>query len=45
MVASEMIDRSTVVRPAHDEPADLTFADSANVAVISGCTVWQADVV
>jgi hypothetical protein len=45
MFASEMIDKSTVVGAGDDDPADLTFADGANVAVISGCTVWLADVV
>ena len=39
MFASEMIDKSTVVGAGDDDPADLTFADGANVAVISGCTV------
>ena len=43
MFASEMIDKSTVVGAGDDDPADLTFADGANVAVISGCTVccWR----
>ena len=45
MFASEMIDKSTVVGAGDDDPADLTFADGANVAVISGCAVWLADVV
>ena len=44
MFASEMIDKSTVVGAGDDDPADLTFADGANVAVISGCAVWLADV-
>jgi hypothetical protein len=35
MFASEMIDKSTVVGAGDDDPADLTFADGANVAVIS----------
>jgi hypothetical protein len=35
MFASEMIDKSTVVGAGDDDPADLTFADRANVAVIS----------
>ena len=39
MFASEMIDKSTVVGAGDDDPADLTFADGANVAVISGCAV------
>jgi hypothetical protein len=45
MFAFEMIDKSTVVGASDDDPADLTFADGANVAVISDCTVWLADVV
>src|SRR4051812_31881877 len=45
MFASEMIDKSTVVGAGDDEPADLGVADGANVAVISNCTVWLADVV
>ncbi len=44
MLASEMIDTSSVVGAGDDDPADLTLADGANVAVISGCAVWLADV-
>ena len=44
MFASEMIDKSTVVRAGDADPADLTFADGTNVAVISGCTVCLSDV-
>jgi hypothetical protein len=44
MLASEMIDKSTVVSAGDDDPADLTFTDRANVAVISGCAVWSANV-
>ncbi len=44
MFASEMIGKSTAVSAGDDDPADLTFADGANVAVISGRTVWLADV-
>jgi hypothetical protein len=43
MFASEMMDESTVVCAGDDDPADLTFADGANVAVISGCAVCLAD--
>ncbi len=39
MSASEMIDKSTVVRANDEDPADLCFADGVNVAVISGRTV------
>ena len=35
MFASEMIDKSSVVGAGDDDPADFTFADGANVAVIS----------
>ena len=45
MFASEMIGKSTVVGAGDDDPADLTLAGGANVAVISGCAVWLADVV
>ena len=44
MLASEMIDTSSVVGAGDDDPADFTFADGAKVAVISGCAVWLADV-
>ena len=44
MFASEMIDKSTVVRAGDADPADLTFADGTNVAVISRCTVCLSDV-
>ena len=44
MFASEMIDKSVVVGAGGDEPADLIFADGANVAVISDCAVCLADV-
>jgi hypothetical protein len=39
MFASEMIGKSTVVVAGDDDRADLTFADRANVAVISACAV------
>ena len=45
MFAPEMIDKATVVGAGDDDPTDLIFADGANVAVISGSTVWLADVV
>jgi hypothetical protein len=45
MFASEMIGKSTVVGAGDDDPADLTLAGGANVAVTSGCAVWLADVV
>src|SRR4051812_19270678 len=44
MFASEMMDKPTAVCAGDDEPADLTFANGANVAVISGCTMCLADV-
>ena len=44
MFAAEMTDKSTVVGAGDDDPADLTFADGGNVAVISGCAVWLTDV-
>ena len=44
MFASEMMDESTVVSADDDGPTDLTFADGANVAVISGCAVCVTDV-
>jgi hypothetical protein len=44
MFASEMIGKSTAVSAGDDDPADLTFADGANVAVISGRTVCLAGV-
>ena len=44
MFASEVIDKSTVLGAGDDDPADFSFADGANVAVISGCTVCLADV-
>jgi hypothetical protein len=36
MFASEMMEKSTVVSAGDDDQADLTFANGANVAVISG---------
>ena len=45
MFPSEMIDKSSAVGAGDDDPADLAFADGANVAVISGSAVWLADVV
>ena len=39
MLASEMIDTSSVVGAGDDDPADFTFADGAKVAVISDSSV------
>jgi hypothetical protein len=39
MFASEMIGKSPVLRARDDDPADLTLADGANVAVISDSSV------
>ena len=44
MFASEMVNNATVIGAGDDDPADLTFADGANVAVMSGCAVWLVDV-
>jgi hypothetical protein len=39
MFASEMIGKSPVLRARDDDPADITLADGANVAVISDSSV------
>jgi len=39
-----MIDKSAVLSAGDDDPADLSLADGANVAVISGHTVCLAGV-
>jgi hypothetical protein len=44
MFASEVIDKSTAPDAGDDDPADLTFADGSNVAVISNCAEGLVDI-